>query len=82
MDRNERIKKVNKLIEEISKRGRNFFKGKCGIAKIKYENKKYYAFSEYHGEWICISTKNGISPYKFNHGGTLWSLIRDFKYFD
>lgn len=80
----ERIEIVNKIIEAIASRGRNFFAHQGKIATISIDkNGKLW----YNCEWIsqrdkierfCLSVKNPLSNNKWYHGGTLKALILDF----
>ncbi len=53
--------------------------------KIILKNNRLYYESEWHPEWekplVTLSPKYGIQPRNFNHGGTLWGLMMDFKDF-
>lgn len=75
----ERIVIVNKILLEISMRGRGFFSDLFGVATIYEKNKRLYMVNEYNGKHMCLSTKYGRQPRSWTHGGTLWGLTKDFK---
>lgn len=87
MSKEKRIEIVNEIIKEIASRGRKFFYSsktdKTG--KIILRNNRLYYESEWQPEWekplVTLSPKHVIPPRNFNHGGTLWSLMMDFKDF-
>lgn len=62
MTKNERIDVVNEIIKEISSCGRGFFKGKFGVAKICYRNRRLYMINEHYGNDMCLNTKYGYPP--------------------
>ncbi len=82
-----RINIVNQIIKEIASRGRRFFcNSKTGrIGEIVLKNNRLYYKLEWHPEWqkplVNLSPKHNIPPINFNHGGTLWRLMMDFKDF-
>ena len=77
----ERIVIVNKIINEISLKGRNFFRGKMGTAYFFQKGNKLYMKNSYSGEMMCINTENNSKPKGWTNGGTLWGLVKDFKEF-
>ena len=77
----DRIKIVNEIIEEISNRGRQFFRYKGEVAKIFEKNNRLYMYNEYNQKHMCLYTKFGYPPKHWHHGGTLWGLTKDFKDF-
>jgi len=79
--RQERIKIVNEIIQEISSCGRNFFKFNNNIAYIFEKNNRLYMKNEYNNSDMYLSTKFGYPPKRWTHGGTLWALTKDFKEF-
>jgi len=73
MAKEQRIEVVNEIIQEIAGRGRKFFSGKHGVAKILLRNNRLYMFNEYSGVDMFLHTKYGYPPKKWTHGGTLWA---------
>jgi hypothetical protein len=76
-----RIQIINKIIREIAARGRKFFHHKGEVAYIFLKNGRLYMKNEYNGSEMILSTKYGYPSKKWNHGGTLWALTKDFKEF-
>lgn len=76
-----RVEIVNEIIENIASRGRKFFAGQFGVAKIFQKNGLLYLKNEYNGKDMCLHTKFGYQPKGWHHGGTLWGLTKDFKNF-
>lgn len=80
----ERIEIVNKIIEAIATRGRNFFAHKDKIATISIDKngKLWYNCERISQidkiERFCLSVKNPLPSYGWYHGGTLKALILDF----
>lgn len=80
-----RIKIINELIKEIASRGRKFFYSERDnrTAYIFEKNNRLYMKREHSSprssDDIYLHPKNGYSPRNFTHGGTLWSLTKDFK---
>jgi len=79
--RQQRIDTVNKIIQKIASTGRQFFKHGIAVSEIFQRNGRLYMVNEWNGEQMCLNTKNGYPPKHFHHGGTLWSLTKDFKEF-
>lgn len=79
--REERIVIVNEIIKKIASTGRRFFYYDGNVAFIDEKNKRLYMKDEYTKRDMCLSTKNGYPPKGFSGGGTLWSLVKDFKEF-
>ena len=87
MTRSDRIELVNKIIKEISIRGRRFFYSSKTqkMGRIIQKNSRLY----YELEWcpegykplVNLSPKYGVPPRNFMNGGTLWGLLQDFKEF-
>lgn len=76
-----RISIVNQLINKIASLDRKFFEYKGCISKINRRNSRLYMLNEYNRKEMCLSTKYGYPPKGFTHGGTIWSLTKDFKQF-
>ncbi|UUC45566.1 hypothetical protein [Flavobacterium cerinum] len=75
---------VNKIIEAIATRGRNFFAHQDKIAIISVDEKgqlwyncEYISQSDHTGKF-CLSVTNPLSDFKWYHGGTLKALVLDF----
>lgn len=76
----ERLKAVNTIINEIAGRGREFF----------FEDGKGISYFYFDGEirkrlWFWDKRAGKVNPYQLynqcSEGGTLWALIKDFKEF-
>lgn len=76
-----RIEIVNEIIKEIASRGRKFFQHNNQPNFIFRANKDLYLHNTYNGFDINLCSKKESKPSKFNHGGTLWGLTKDFKEF-
>lgn len=76
----ERLEIVNKIMHEISIRDRRFFYGKTsGItSQLVLKNNKVYYHCNYHDELLFIPTYQEGRPKKWQGGGTLLALVRDF----
>lgn len=79
-ERQERIAIVNRIIMEIGNRGRNFFykPNHYGYSYFVQEGRSLWYMDDYTGAKVY--------PYErfdkgFSHGGTLWGLINDFRFF-
>lgn len=61
-------------------RGRNFFFNDedSDIAYIFIKKGKLYMHNEYNKSDMYLHTKFGYPPNNWHHGGTLWSLTKDF----
>ena len=79
IEKQEKLKIVNKIIIEISSRGRNFFNGKLGKAELYIKKGRIYYISEYNGKHICLSIPDYRSPKNWHHGGTLLALCKEFR---
>lgn len=77
--RKERVKIVNDIINEISSRGRKFFSNEGKIAEIVDKNGEVLYKAEY-GSKEFISLKKP-SPDGWFHGGSLLSLVKEFRDF-
>lgn len=77
----QRVDTVNKIIKEISSRGRRFFYHNGNIAKMILKNNRVYMVSEWHGKEMPMQTKYGMQPKGWHNGGTLWGLSLDFTDF-
>ena len=81
--RSERIEIVNKIIKEISERGRRFFyNDKNGqTSRIIEKNGRLFYIDHYSGKEIYLHMPKYRSWKGFNNGGTMRALILDFKEF-
>ncbi|MGE7113926.1 hypothetical protein [Lysinibacillus sp. NPDC047702] len=86
MNKQDRLEAINKLIEFISERGRQFFfreknrvTGNPQTAYIKFKNERVYFVDAYTNEEVYAYS--GFSHKGFSHGGTLWALVCDFSHF-
>ena len=70
---------VNELILEISKRGRRFFNHEGKVAEIVDKGKIYYKAEYGKKEFICLSVASYRTPRGWFHGGTLLSLVQEFR---
>ncbi len=78
--RKERIDIVNKIIIEISTKGRNFFHNEGLTAKIVDKKGKIFYKAEYgKKKFICLSVPPYNKPSGWFHGGTLLRLVYEFK---
>ena len=79
----QRIEIVNKIIKEISQRGRGFFysKAKERLAYFVQGERTLWFVDEYTGVPIKMIKGHMSNDRSFSHGGTLWGLVNDFKDF-
>ncbi|MED1955083.1 hypothetical protein [Brevibacillus centrosporus] len=79
----QRIEIVNKIIKEISQRGRGFFysKAKERLAYFVQGERTLWFVDEYTGIPIKMVKGQMSNDRSFSHGGTLWGLVNDFKDF-
>lgn len=78
--KSKRIGIVNKIIYEISIRGRKFFKYESETAYMFLKNGKVYMKNEWNGKEMLIDVNKG-KPKHWHHGGTLMGLTKDFTEF-
>lgn len=76
-EKDKRVENVNKIIELISSKSRNFFEYKGTIASMIRKGNKIYMISEVHKKNMLITDNK--QPYLWHHGSTLLDLIRQFK---
>lgn len=81
-DRLKRIEIVNRIIQEIGNRGRHFFykPHHHDYARFIQEGKKLWFIDDYTGAKI-YPYEQYYEQKGFSHGGTLWGLVNDFRYF-
>jgi hypothetical protein len=81
-ERQKRIDIVNRIIQEIGNRGRNFFyKPKYyGYAQFIQEGRSLWFIDDYTGAKI-YPYEQYYDQKGFSHGGTLWGLVNDFRHF-
>ncbi|GGP17288.1 hypothetical protein [Oceanobacillus neutriphilus] len=76
----DRLKAVNTIIQEIANRGRGFFREEC-----KKESFFFFTGTERKRLWFWDKRAGKVNPYQLynqcSEGGTLWALIKDFKEF-
>ncbi len=75
----ERLEIVNKIMKEISDRSRRFFHYNGKIAHLSIIKGKLYYHYEHSDDKCCISIPEYKKPKGWNHGGTLWGLVKDFR---
>ncbi|MER2039695.1 MAG: hypothetical protein ABS944_16230 [Solibacillus sp.] len=88
MNKQERLEAINKLIEFISERGRQFFRTKVTvagelieiIAEMKLINGRVYYIDPYTKKQVTVRDTS-IGWDGFSSGGTLRSLVLDFADF-
>lgn len=85
-NKDHRLKVVNAIIKEIASTGRRFFFNEktLEIASLFIRgNKIFYKCEWVHNniEEICLSVPSYRNPVGFYHGGTLQSLLGDFKHY-
>jgi len=80
-NRKERIEIVNKILIEISKRGRNFFAHADRVAHFVMFNGKLYLRNEYTEKLIEFSGTRHDRVVGWTSGGTLLALSSDFAEF-
>jgi len=86
-DRNQRIEIINQIIKEIASRGRDFLNSKehNRTSYFVWDGRTLWFIDYYTG--IPLAMRKGSSyptkkqEYSFSGGGTLWSLVNDFKDF-
>ncbi len=81
ISREERVIIVNKIINEIASRGRRFFHNDGLVAQLVDDKKIYYKSEWGEKKMICLSTPKYRSPKGWFHGGTLLSLVKEFRDF-
>jgi hypothetical protein len=80
-----RVEIANKLIQEISKRGRKFFlfERENRIAQFKWDGIHLWYVDKYSGVPLIMkkgdSSKARQHKRYFSEGGTLWGLVNDLK---
>ena len=80
--KSDRISIVNDLIKEIAGRGRKFFHNDGRVAELVDNNGRIYYKAEYGKvEMICLSIPDYRTPKGWFHGGTLFSLVKEFRDF-
>ncbi|MEK8128690.1 hypothetical protein WMW72_12315 [Paenibacillus filicis] len=81
----ERIELINKLIQEIGRRGRKFLYSKKHdrFAAFHWANGRLWYTDDYTGVPILMEPgkqgKTREQKQAFSHGGTLWGLVNDFR---
>ncbi|OPH61871.1 hypothetical protein BC351_01115 [Paenibacillus ferrarius] len=82
VERQNRIDIVNRIIQEIGNRGRNFFykPNHHGYAHFTQVGKTLFYYDDYTGARI-YPYEQFYDQKGFSHGGTLWGLVNDFRYF-
>lgn len=75
----ERIQIVNTIIKAIATRGREFFAYKGVVAEIILKNNRLYYKNEYTGKENYLHVPEYRNIKGFHHGGTLTSLVKDFR---
>ena len=80
-NRKERIEIVNKILLEISGRGRNFFKHNDKVAYFDMHNGKLYMRNEYTQMRMEFKTDGIVRRKDWTGGGTLLALSCDFAEF-
>ncbi|ERM19016.1 hypothetical protein [Brevibacillus laterosporus] len=83
LNKQQRIEIVNRIIKEISHRGRGFFysKDKERTAYFVQGERTLWFIDEYTGIPIKMVKAQMYNDRGFSHGGTLWGLVNDFKDF-
>lgn len=77
--RKERVNTVNTIMKEISNCGRNFFKYERLTAQLVDRGKIYYKAEYGKKKFICLTLPPYRSPRGWFHGGTLLSLVQEFR---
>lgn len=78
-NRQQRVNAVNEIINEIANRGRNFFRYEGLIAQIVDKGKIYYKSEYGKKKLICLTIPEYRTPKGWFHGGTLLSLVQEFR---
>lgn len=82
-ERDKRIEIVNRIIQEIARRGRKFFynvkSNRTANFAIGKNGRTLYFVRSYDGK--SIYPYQGITRYADVGGGTLWALVNDFRKF-
>lgn len=83
--REDRIKAVNTIINEIANRGRRFFFNKetndISYFLLKGDKRKRLWFLDKRGGLVNPYPSNVYRDYNFSEGGTFWGLVHDFSEF-
>lgn len=81
-ERQKRIDDVNRIIKEIGDRGRRFFykPHHYGYARFIQEGRTLWFIDDYTGAKI-YPYERYYDQKGFSHGGTLWGLVNDFRYY-
>lgn len=79
MSKEERCNLINNLLEVISNQDRGFFETKGNLARFEIRNNRVYFIDDYTKEAILAYSSMNRRHRGFSHGGTLWSLVNDFR---
>jgi hypothetical protein len=72
-----RVKICNAIVQEISRRGRNFFHHKGRTARFELSARgRLFWVDEYKGDNVNVYNKV-TGRKKFTNGGTMWALVLD-----
>lgn len=77
--RQERLEIVNEIMKEIASRGRKFFYHEGMVAQLVDNGKIYYKAEYGKKKLICLSVPAYRKPNGWFHGGTLFSLVKEFR---
>lgn len=75
-EREKRIELINNLLIKIASCGRKFFLKRNGICRFELVNGKPRYIDTYNNDVIY---PYGQRDGKFNGGGTLWELVKEFR---
>ena len=79
--RQNRVRIVNEIMLEISSRSRRFFHYEGKVAELVDKGRIYYKSERGSVKMVCLSIPDYRTPKGWNHGGTLFCLVKEFREF-